>query len=143
MNINVKTMEGEEYTTLMQKYKNDPSSFVKVDHPLYGVCIFKIDPSIREDLDCKDCLNEIVSAFNDLTFSPAANPKWRKAIKTKKGSLRPSKPLTDEERELLFGNQSLSSDQEKAPTKKTKKTMKKKKSKAPNAIRKTKKPTRL
>lgn len=142
-------MEGEEYTTMMQKFRNDPSSFVKVDHPVYGVCLFKIDSSIREDLDCKDCLNEIVSACNDLTFScpssppRAANPKWRKPIKTKKGSLKPSKPLTDKERELLFGNQSLSSDQEKVTTKKTKKTMKKNKRKAPNATRKTKKPTRL
>ena len=64
----------------------------------------------------------------------------------KKGSLKPSKPLTDEERDQIFGDQSSknSSDDEKVTTtNKTKKVAKKKKSKTPNAIRKTKKPARL
>ena len=139
MEINVKSIHGQEYATTMEKYKADPTSFVKIDHPVYGVCIFKIDSNIREELDCEDCLHEIVSAFHP---SPprAAYPKSRKP---KKGSLKPSKPLTDEERDQLFGNKSVSAQEKATTTKKTKKTLKKKKIKAPNATRKTKKPARL
>ncbi|CAG5099402.1 Oidioi.mRNA.OKI2018_I69.XSR.g16511.t1.cds [Oikopleura dioica] len=73
----------------------------------------------------------------------------KKRSSKKKGSLKPSRPLTDEERDALFGKPKDVTTKVKLP--KTKKStqeegqQKKKKNsgKAPNAIRKTKKPSRL
>ena len=54
------------------------------------------------------------------------------------------KPVTDEERDQIFGSQSSNSEDGKVTTtKRTKEVAKKKKNKAPNSIRKTKKPARL
>ena len=139
MNVNIEKMEGAEYAKMKKKYILDPTSFVKIDHPIFGTRVFYIDPKIRENLCCEDFLDQLVSCCNDLTC-PSTSPA-KATRKRKKRYLKPSKPLTDEERDQFFGNQSSSSDQEKAAT--TKKIAKKKRSKAPNATRKTKKPTRL
>ena len=144
MNVNIEKMEGAEYAKMKKKYISDPSSFVKIDHPIFGTRVFYIDPKIRENLCCEDFLDQLVSCCNDLTctyVSPAKATRKRKNNKPKKRSLKPSKPLTDEERDQFFGKKSSPSDQEKTAT--TKKIAKKKKRKAPNATRKTKKPTRL
>jgi hypothetical protein len=131
--MNIEKLEAAEYAKMKKKYISDPSSFVRIDHPIFGTRVFYIDPKIQENICCEDFLEQLVSCCNDLIL--------KATTKRKKRSLKPSKPLTDEERDQFFGNQSSSSDQEKAAT--TKKITKKKKSKAPNATRKTKKPTRL
>jgi hypothetical protein len=136
MNMNIEKMEGAEYAKMKKKYISDPSSFVRIDHQIFWTRVFYIDPKIRENLCCEDFLDQLVSCCNDLTCSSTSPAKA--ITKIKKRSLKPTKPLTDEERDQFFGNQSTSSDQ---ATKK--KITKKKKSKAPNATRKTKKPTRL
>ena len=139
MNVNIEKLEGAEYAKMKKKYISDPSSFVRIDHPIFGMRVFYIDPKIRENLCCEDFLDQLVSCCNDLTCTSMSPAKA--TTKRKKRSLKPSKPLTDEERDQFFGNQSSSSEQEKTAT--TKKIATKKKSKAPNATRKTKKPTRL
>ena len=144
MNVIIERIEGEQYAMkLLGEPMSEPCSVVKLDHPILGSRVFKIDPRIPENLCCDDFLETIVSRVAALTslpiLPPPPTPKSRKAIKPKKRSLKPSKPLTDEERDLLFGNQSSSSEKPVS----TKKTQKKNKSKAPNATRKTKKPTRL
>ena len=144
MNVNIEKLEGAEYAKMKKKYISDPSSFVRIDHPIFGMRVFYIDPKIRENLCCEDFLDQLVSCCNDLTChstSPAKATRKRKNNKPKNRSLKPSKPLTDEERDQFFGNQSSSSEKQKAAT--TKKIATKKKRKALNATRKTKKPTRL
>ena len=96
--------------------------------------------------DWQSCIAEIMqiqACFYRVCYCCPSSPSSRPV--RKKGSLKPSKPLTDEERDQIFGNQSSKnhSDEEVTTTKITKKVAKKKKSKAPNAIRKTKKPARL
>ncbi|CAG5099958.1 Oidioi.mRNA.OKI2018_I69.XSR.g16770.t1.cds [Oikopleura dioica] len=78
------------------------------------------------------------------------NKKQRKQKTVKKGSLKPTKPLSDEQKEKLFGKENArkSASPEKikndeAPKKNKSKAKKPNKGKAPNAIRKTKKPSRL
>ena len=68
----------------------------------------------------------------------------------KKGSLKPSRPLTDEERDALFGKRKDVTTKDELPNaqastnlKENGQKKKKNSGKAPNAIRKTKKPSRL
>ena len=95
--------------------------------------------------DWQSCISEIIrfqACFYRVCYCCPASSSSR--LVRKKGSLKPSKPLTDEERDQIIGSQSSNSDDEKVTTtKKTKKVAKNEKSKAPNAIRKTKKPARL
>jgi hypothetical protein len=126
MSLNLSQLRGQElakklaeYRTKYEKEKNDWESCI-VEIMQFQACFYRV---------CYCCPS-----------SPSSRPV------RKKGSLKPAKPLTDEERHQIFGNQSSknSSDDEKVTTtKRTKKVAKKKKSKAPNAIRKTKKPARL
>jgi hypothetical protein len=126
MSLNLSELRGQElakklgeYRIQYEKEKNDWEYFV-AEIIQFQACFYRV---------CFCCPS-----------SPPSRPV------RKKGSLKPSKPLTDEERNQIFGNQSSknSSDDEKVTTtKRTKKVAKKKKSKAPNAIRKTKKHARL
>ena len=76
------------------------------------------------------------------------NKKQRKQKSVKKGSLKPTKPLSDEQKEKLFGKENARPNpgkikNDEAPKKNKSKAKKPNKGKAPNAIRKTKKPSRL
>jgi hypothetical protein len=126
MSLNLSELRGQElakklgeYRTQYEKEKNDVHYFVAE-------------------------IIQFQASFYRVCFCcPSSSPSRQVR---KKGSLKPSKPLTDEERDQIFGDQSSknSSDDEKVTTtKRTKKVAKKKKSKTPNAIRKTKKPARL
>ncbi|CAG5090434.1 Oidioi.mRNA.OKI2018_I69.PAR.g12598.t1.cds [Oikopleura dioica] len=90
------------------------------------------------------------SSKTNTAHSSSAQDKSRKQKTVKKGSLKPSKPLSDEQKEKIFGKprESSASPQKtqnsESPKKKNKMTKKKpNKGKAPNAIRKSKKPSRL
>ena len=131
--MNIEKLEAAEYAKMKKKYISDPSSFVRIDHPIFGTRVFYIDPKIQENICCEDFLEQLVSCCNDIIL--------KATTKRKKRSLKPSKTLTDEERDQFFGYQSFSSEKQKAAT--TKKITTMKKSKTPNATRKTKKPTRL
>lgn len=124
MSINISELRGQELAKKLGEYR---SEYVRQNNDLERVIV--------EMMQMQACYSRICFCCS---FSSSSRPV------RKKGSLKPSKPLTDEERDQIFGNQSSSSEQEKmTTTKKTKKITKKKKSKNPNAIRKTKKPARL
>ena len=91
--------------------------------------------------------HEAIERHHRMYHCSTPTPQKKRSTK-KKGSLKPSRPLTDEERDALFGKPKDLTIKTKLP--KTKKSaqegqQKKKKNsgKAPNAIRKTKKPSRL
>lgn len=123
MSINISELRGQELAKKLGEYR---SEYVRQNNDLERVII--------EMMQMQACYSRICFCCSFSSSRPVR----------KKGSLKPSKPLTDEERDQIFRNQSSSSEQEKmTTTKKTKKITKKKKSKNPNAIRKTKKPARL
>ena len=150
--------ERMEYDELLQLLRAD-KTVLQIEHPTRGVCLVKVDPTL--DLDCKACISDLITSFEEshshtFTASPSRQPggdrHWRKK-QFKKGSLKPSKPLTDEQRDQLFGNSKSPHSSEylhgnpaaeKTPQKKRKtKNIRKKGKRAPNAIRKSKKPCRL
>ena len=123
MSLNISKLRGQELAKKLGEYRAEYE---------------------KQSDDLQSCIAEIMQfqlCFYRVCYCcPSSPPR----LVRKKGSLKPSKPLTDEERDQLFGNRSSNSEQETVTTtKKTKKVVKKKKSKAPNAIRKTKKPARL
>ena len=78
----------------------------------------------------------------------SSEDKKQKPKTVKKGFLKPSKPLSDKQKEKLFGKaQEIAVSEEKTEkneqSKKNKSKKKPNKGKAPNAIRKTKKPSRI
>ena len=105
-------------------------------------------PTISEEEDFE--IDQEAIDRHERTYHCSAPSTQKKRSSKKKGSLKPSRPLTDEERDALFGKPKDVTTKAKSP--KTKKSaqeegqqQKKKKNsgKAPNAIRKTKKPSRL
>ena len=128
MSLNISNLRGQE---LAKKLGEIRTQYVK-------------EREVVEN-NWQSCISEIMqfqACFYRACYCCPASSSSRPV--RKKGSLKPSKPLTDKERDQIIGSQSSNSEDEKVTTtKKTKKVAKKKKSRAPNAIRKTKKPARL